>query len=121
MGCAGKSVAQGARTEKSCWEKLKPLGQKQEENQAVPVNSSQHSRKPCFLLPWDSFFPAQHLILILDTAAEHDRVVKGSGYDWLMQRNLKLFSIQCQTHDMAQGSPQLQALRQESRTDCSDS
>lgn len=27
-----------ARTEKSCWEKLKPLGQKQEENQAVPVS-----------------------------------------------------------------------------------
>lgn len=57
-GCAGKSVAQGARTEKSCWEKLKSLGQKQEENQAVPVNSSQRSVKPCFLLPWNSFFPA---------------------------------------------------------------
>lgn len=79
IGCAGKSVAQGARTEKSCWEKLKPLGQKQKKNQAVPVNSSQHSGKPCFLLPWNSFFPAQHLILILDTAAEHDRVVKALG------------------------------------------
>lgn len=69
-------MAQGTRTEKSCWEKLKPLGQKQKENQAVPVSSSQHSGKPRFILPWNSFFPAQHLILILDTAAEHDRVVK---------------------------------------------
>lgn len=71
-------MAQGARTEKSFWEKLKPLGQKEEKNQTVPVNS-QHSGKPHFLLPWNSFFPAQHLTLILDTAAEHDRVVQALG------------------------------------------
>lgn len=55
-GCAGKSVAQSARTEKSCWEKLKPLGQKQEENQAVPVNSSQHSGKLVSSFP--SYLPS---------------------------------------------------------------